>query len=41
MAWTSGQWMTERGGESDVSGTETIATYSPMLSQEDDGNRNS
>jgi alkylation response protein AidB-like acyl-CoA dehydrogenase len=26
-AWTSGQWMTERGGGSDVSGTETIATY--------------
>jgi len=28
-AWTSGQWMTERNGGSDVSGTETIATYSP------------
>jgi alkylation response protein AidB-like acyl-CoA dehydrogenase len=28
-AWTSGQWMTERKGGSDVSGTETIATYSP------------
>lgn len=28
-AWTSGQWMTERSGGSDVSGTETIATYSP------------
>lgn len=27
-AWTSGQWMTERIGGSDVSGTETIATYS-------------
>jgi alkylation response protein AidB-like acyl-CoA dehydrogenase len=26
-AWTSGQWMTERIGGSDVSGTETIATY--------------
>lgn len=26
-AWTSGQWMTERSGGSDVSGTETIATY--------------
>jgi alkylation response protein AidB-like acyl-CoA dehydrogenase len=25
-AWTSGQWMTERTGGSDVSGTETIAT---------------
>ena len=29
-AWTSGQWMTERSGGSDVSGTETIATYSPF-----------
>ena len=28
-AWTSGQWMTERTGGSDVSGTETVATYSP------------
>lgn len=26
-AWTSGQWMTERSGGSDVSGTETIATH--------------
>ncbi|KAH7125539.1 hypothetical protein B0J11DRAFT_528634 [Dendryphion nanum] len=26
IAWTSGQWMTERTGGSDVSGTETIAT---------------
>lgn len=25
-AWTSGQWMTERSGGSDVSGTETLAT---------------
>lgn len=25
-AWTSGQWMTERTGGSDVSGTETLAT---------------
>lgn len=25
-AWTSGQWMTERSGGSDVSGTETVAT---------------
>jgi alkylation response protein AidB-like acyl-CoA dehydrogenase len=32
-AWTSGQWMTERSGGSDVSGTETIAIYSPS----DDG----
>ncbi len=29
FAWTSGQWMTERSGGSDVSGTETIATYLP------------
>ncbi|KAK8048763.1 acyl-CoA dehydrogenase family member 11 [Apiospora phragmitis] len=28
--WTSGQWMTERTGGSDVSQTETIATYSPL-----------
>jgi alkylation response protein AidB-like acyl-CoA dehydrogenase len=28
-AWTSGQWMTERTGGSDVSGTETVATCSP------------
>ncbi|EFX01121.1 acyl-dehydrogenase domain containing protein [Grosmannia clavigera kw1407] len=26
-AWTSGQWMTERPGGSDVSQTETVATY--------------
>ncbi|KAL6702893.1 hypothetical protein ACN47E_000855 [Coniothyrium glycines] len=26
VAWTSGQWMTERTGGSDVSGTETVAT---------------
>lgn len=25
LAWTSGQWMTERSGGSDVSGTETVA----------------
>ncbi|KAH9207051.1 hypothetical protein DL95DRAFT_528095 [Leptodontidium sp. 2 PMI_412] len=31
-AWTSGQWMTERSGGSDVSGTETIATLLPSLS---------
>ena len=29
VAWTSGQWMTERPGGSDVSRTETIATYKP------------
>lgn len=28
-AWTTGQWMTERQGGSDVSMTETIARYSP------------
>jgi alkylation response protein AidB-like acyl-CoA dehydrogenase len=28
-AWTSGQWMTERSGGSDVSRTETIATLLP------------
>ncbi|KAI0490309.1 very-long-chain acyl-CoA dehydrogenase [Xylaria cf. heliscus] len=28
-AWTSGQWMTERTGGSDVSRSETVATYSP------------
>lgn len=28
-AWTSGQWMTERTGGSDVSLTETTATYKP------------
>ena len=27
MGWTSGQWMTERKGGSNVSGTETIATF--------------
>lgn len=31
-AWTSGQWMTERTGGSDVSQTETVATYSPLPS---------
>ncbi|KAK8139591.1 very-long-chain acyl-CoA dehydrogenase [Apiospora sp. TS-2023a] len=30
QGWTSGQWMTERAGGSDVSKTETIATYSPL-----------
>lgn len=27
--WTSGQWMTERAGGSDVQNTETWATHSP------------
>ncbi|KAI9776502.1 MAG: hypothetical protein M1839_009536 [Geoglossum umbratile] len=31
IAWTSGQWMTERKGGSDVSGTETLATLSPRV----------
>lgn len=34
-AWTSGQWMTERVGGSDVRNTETLATYSPALSTAD------
>ena len=38
--WTSGQWMTERSGGSDVSQTETLATYDPsfqgVASAEDD-----
>ncbi|KAK0619776.1 hypothetical protein B0T14DRAFT_431567 [Immersiella caudata] len=29
-AWTSGQWMTERTGGSDVSRTETVAIHSPL-----------
>lgn len=29
VRWTSGQWMTERPGGSDVSRSETTATYSP------------
>lgn len=33
QAWTSGQWMTERSGGSDVRGTETVAT---LLEAEDD-----
>ena len=28
--WTSGQWMTERAGGSDVRNSETYATYSPL-----------
>ncbi|KAF8463145.1 hypothetical protein BDZ91DRAFT_796643 [Kalaharituber pfeilii] len=32
--WTSGQWMTERPGGSDVSNTETVAVYSPVTSEE-------
>ena len=32
-AWTTGQWMTERQGGSDVSMTETLARFSPELEQ--------
>ncbi|MCJ1355539.1 MAG: hypothetical protein MMC33_005531 [Icmadophila ericetorum] len=32
IAWTSGQWMTERAGGSDVSGTQTVATLLPRSS---------
>ncbi|KAF1828190.1 hypothetical protein BDW02DRAFT_643551 [Decorospora gaudefroyi] len=38
IAWTSGQWMTERSGGSDVSGTETVATR--MSTQELDQEAN-
>ncbi|CAJ2510384.1 Uu.00g050870.m01.CDS01 [Anthostomella pinea] len=34
-AWTSAQWMTERGGGSDVSQTETLATYYPAPAESD------
>ncbi len=42
MAWTTGQWMTERQGGSDVSMTETLATYSPdstLKAKAADGNQ--
>ncbi|OCK85018.1 hypothetical protein K432DRAFT_378069 [Lepidopterella palustris CBS 459.81] len=32
-SWTSGQWMTERQGGSDVRNTETQATFSPSFAQ--------
>ncbi|KAL2202828.1 acyl-CoA dehydrogenase/oxidase C-terminal [Sarocladium strictum] len=35
FAWTSGQWMTERTGGSDVSLTETTATHAPSGSSQD------
>jgi alkylation response protein AidB-like acyl-CoA dehydrogenase len=41
-AWTTGQWMTERQGGSDVSMTETLATYSPdgkLETRASDGNK--
>lgn len=34
--WTSGQWMTERAGGSDVQNTETWATYAPLQSKTSD-----
>jgi alkylation response protein AidB-like acyl-CoA dehydrogenase len=36
VAWTSGQWMTERTGGSDVSGTETYATQMSIEEVEKD-----
>ena len=33
-AWTSGQWMTERVGGSDVSGTETVATFATAMNED-------
>lgn len=41
VAWTTGQWMTERQGGSDVSMTESVATYDPgrnMSAKATDGN---
>ncbi len=35
QAWTSGQWMTERTGGSDVSRTETVATLAPNAAPDD------
>ena len=32
-AWTSGQWMTERAGGSDVRNTETQATFAPVFAE--------
>lgn len=32
-AWTSGQWMTERPGGSDVRNTETQASYAPVFAE--------
>ncbi|KAL9614590.1 MAG: hypothetical protein Q9167_000959 [Letrouitia subvulpina] len=36
-AWTSGQWMTERVGGSDVQNIETLATFSPVTQPAVDG----
>ena len=35
FAWTTGQWMTERQGGSDVSQTETLAQHAPDMSDQD------
>lgn len=35
FAWTTGQWMTERQGGSDVSQTETLAQYAPYFTKEE------
>ncbi|KAI9929955.1 hypothetical protein ASPWEDRAFT_167620 [Aspergillus wentii DTO 134E9] len=35
FAWTSGQWMTERPGGSDVRNTETQATHSPAFTADE------
>ena len=35
FAWTTGQWMTERQGGSDVSQTETLAQYAPHFTDEE------
>ena len=35
FAWTTGQWMTERQGGSDVSQTETLAQYAPEMSEKE------
>lgn len=40
FAWTSGQWMTERTGGSDVSGTETVASRLTSAELEDDAKEN-
>jgi alkylation response protein AidB-like acyl-CoA dehydrogenase len=39
-SWTSGQWMTERSGGSDVSGTETLATRLSSQEMAADNNMN-
>lgn len=37
LAWTTGQWMTERQGGSDVSMTETLAEYAPEMTESEAG----